>query len=152
MINNETFLIWHSHHFRIQEMVKCSWKLLLTFLCANSWSTNKILNSKIKCTLPWLFHRSSSTSEGHPWVGCCGILTREWRKRTRSRTSSQMPSGMRESMPLEGKTVQEQSFNLWKKSTHFNFAFNLIFKVKVQAQMKTGSKNMFPSAWEQMRN
>lgn len=30
-----------------------------------------------------------------------------------------------------------------------HFVFNLLFKVKIKAQMKTGSKNIFPFAWEQ---
>lgn len=31
-----------------------------------------------------------------------------------------------------------------EKYPFINFAFNLIFQVKVQAQMKTGNKNIFP--------
>lgn len=59
-----------------------------------------------------------------------------------------MSSGMGGTdMPLEGVTWLKNNCPSYERKYPFiYFAFNLIFKVEVQAQMKTGNKNIFPFA------
>lgn len=56
-------------------------------------------------------------------------------------------------MPLEGIKWLKNNVQVMKeKYPLINFAFNLIFKVKVQARMKTGNKNIAPTASAQTSN
>lgn len=61
--------------------------------------------------------------------------------------------GRGEDMPLEGIKWLKNNVQVMKEKYPFiNFAFNLIFKVKLQARMKTGNKNIAPTASEQTSN
>lgn len=83
-------------------------------------------------------------------MGCCETLTTKGQREQGEENPPRCHLEWGGNMPLEGIKWLKSNVQVMKEKYPFTiFAFDLIFKVEVQARVKTGNKNISPIVSEQ---